>query len=595
MYYTFNIKHFGGIFLHIRTFGWIQNPSSFENLKTVVRIFDNTSNHYKELKNNLVQQRIIYFDDIKNNLQSKLDRNESTFSFGELVGSSRDKNQNTTNIRKEAEANSLIQISLLPQNHYTTGKNFTGYWTCDGFLRWAVSLNFVSFNRNTDELTITDLGKTFSQTKDNSTKEKEILKNALLSYPPATQVLKILVNNPDGCTKFKVGHSLGFRGESGFTSYDESLMIDWLKSEESDEERRKIRTDREGTSDKYARMICGWLSNLGMVQKVKNYDSSNGKKITSFQKYKITAKGLHAYRQSQGSSKNPKLPKFIMWEFLATKGSNRDYLRSRRAYIIKFLQTSKSFKNLLNHLKSLGFNDEKELIKQDILELNYFGINIELNDDKVVLKDIIQDFDIPNLNITDILVDKEREMRKAKFLKETVLDSKFISLLDLAADATKSRDFEIVTAELFKEAYNLNSVLLGGSNKPDGLVFTDDFGILLDTKAYKNGFSIYAKDRDQMIRYVDDNNKRDKIRNPNEWWKSFSPLIPNDKFYYLWVSNFFKGQFKNQIEYVNRETNTYGAVLNVEQLLYGADAVIKGIINPNKLHEYFSNDEIKFK
>lgn len=98
-----------------------------------------------------------------------------------------------------------------------------------------------------------------------------------------------------------------------------------------------------------------------------------------------------------------------------------------------------------------------------------------------------------------------------------------------------------------------------------------------------------------MIRYVDDNNKRDKIRNPNEWWKSFSPLIPNDKFYYLWVSNFFKGQFKNQIEYVNRETNTYGAVLNVEQLLYGADAVIKGIINPNKLHEYFSNDEIKFK
>ncbi|MFL2137147.1 restriction endonuclease FokI recognition domain-containing protein [Ruoffia sp. FAM 24228] len=47
--------------LSIRTFGWVQNPSSFSNLKKTVQIFDNKSEHYLELKNKLVDE-VIFFD-----------------------------------------------------------------------------------------------------------------------------------------------------------------------------------------------------------------------------------------------------------------------------------------------------------------------------------------------------------------------------------------------------------------------------------------------------------------------------------------------------------------------------------------------------
>ncbi len=33
-----------------RTLGWIQNPSSFENLKNVVSVFDKNTELYKERK-----------------------------------------------------------------------------------------------------------------------------------------------------------------------------------------------------------------------------------------------------------------------------------------------------------------------------------------------------------------------------------------------------------------------------------------------------------------------------------------------------------------------------------------------------------------
>src|SRR5699024_127389 len=130
-----------------------------------------------------------------------------------------------------------------------------------------------------------------------------------------------------------------------------------------------------------------------------------------------------------------------------------------------------------------------EIIKNDIEGLNTFGLRIEHDDQTIELKDVIHDFSIPNLNVTTILKDEESEKRKAYFMRHTNLAPKYIELLDIAFDGSRNRDFEMVTAELFRKVYKLDSLLLGGGRKPDGLVFTNKFGMIIDTKAYGEGYS----------------------------------------------------------------------------------------------------------
>ncbi|MGG6798194.1 UNVERIFIED_CONTAM: restriction endonuclease [Streptococcus canis] len=574
-----------------RTYGWVQNPSSFSSLKKVVQIFDNQSAHYNLLKESLLDT--IYFEELRNSFYEKFLKGVESFSYIELVGTSKNKEGKSPKKRADAVADSLIQISIIPQQVKNTGRTWTDNWTADGFLRWAVSLNFVEVDRETDIFSITPKGLLFSRTSDNSDEELVVLKAALLSYPPATQILSLLADNGEYCTKYYLGEKLGFRGEKGFTSYNEDIMFDWLGSA-TKTEKKTIKSDIEGTSDKYARGICNWLKNIGLVdsQTVKR-SFENGEK-DGFQGYKINARGLHTLKQSQGSSKNARIEKYVMWEFFATHGENREYIRTRRAYIVKFLQETQSFSVLLEKLKSKGFYDDKEIIESDIEGLNYFGLRIDISANKVVLKDKVNDFSIPELELTKELKDEQSEKRKAKFLKETDLPMKYIELLDIAYDGKRNRDFEIVTMELFRKVYKLHSKLLGGGRKPDGLLYQDDFGVIVDTKAYGEGYSKSINQADEMIRYIEDNKRRDKNRNPIKWWEHFPSDIPQDKFYFMWVSSKFVGKFQEQLDYTANETNTKGAALNVEQLLLGADLVSKGELNTDTLPSYFKNTEIEF-
>lgn len=577
--------------MNTRTYGWIQNPSSFSSLKKVVQIFDNQSTHYNLLKESLLDT--IYFEELRNSFHEKFQKGVELFSYIELVGTSRNKEGKSPKKRAEAVADSLIQISITPQQARNTGRTWTDNWTADGFLRWAVSLNFVEVNRKTDIFSITPRGLLFSRASDNSDEELALLKTALLSYPPATQILSLLADDGGYCTKFYLGEKLGFRGEKGFTSYNEDLMFDWLGSA-TRTEKKSIKSDIEGTSDKYARGICNWLKNVGLVdsQTVKR-KFDNGEE-DGFPGYKINARGKHALEQSQGSSKNTKIEKYVMWEFFATHGENREYIRTRRAYIVKFLQETQSFSVLLKKMKAKGFYDEKEVIESDIKGLNYFGLRIDRSANKVILKDKVNNFSIPELELTKELKNEQSEKRKAKFLKETDLPMKYIELLDIAYDGSRNRDFEIVTMELFRELYNLQSKLLGGGRKPDGLLYRDDFGVIVDTKAYGNGYSKSISQADEMIRYIEDNKRRDENRNPIKWWEYFPSDIPQDKFYFMWVSSKFIGKFQEQLDYTAHETNTKGAALNVEQLLFGADLISKGKLNMDVLPSYFQNTEIEF-
>ena len=579
--------------METRTFGWIQNPSDLNKLKLTVNTFDCDSEHYQKLLNVIIDKEIIYFPDIAAKLKSKLREKADSFTYEELVGGTKDKYGRNTSVRADQQADSLLKITILPQSAETKGRHFTDNWTADGFLRWAVTWGFVEHNRDKDTFRLTPLGKAYSITSNGSPEEYDILINAILAYPPAIQVLSLLSKAKRGCTKFYLGNQLGFRGEKGFTSYNEELMIEWFLQTTDSEERKKIKQDIEGTSDQYARMIAGWLVKLGLVQQSQNPIQVNGISLTGFPLYKITAKGEHALRQSRGSSKNQKIPQYIMWEFLAAgANANRDYLRSRRAHIIQSAKKPIKIKSLSNHLDSLGYETSEAVINEDIQKLEYFGINFNKSQDSIHINNKILHFDIPDLDITD----EERGTHNNKFknyLREnSELSFKFIELIDIAHDGNRNRDMEIITAELLKEIYGLNVKLLGGGRKPDILAYTDDIGIIIDTKAYKDGYGKQINQADEMIRYIEDNQRRDLIRNPNGWWRYFPKSISKEKIYFMWISSYFKNNFYEQVQYTAQETKSIGAALNVRQLLLCADAIQKEALSLDTFLGAFRNEEI---
>lgn len=585
--------------MHIRTYGWVQNPSDFSKLKLVVQIFDNKSKHYQQLKNNLIP-KYIPFEDIKNNLLDKLNYGTEEFTYSELVGSSKDikgrsigsKRSDGSKIkRSDAVADSLIQVTIKPQSADTKGKFWTDNWTSDGYLRWALSLNFLKHNRDNDICSITELGKQFSESAENSDIERLLIQNALLAYPPATQVLNILYTAEKPLTKFFIGNRLGFLGEKGFTSYDESLMLEWFEKG-SKSEQNDIKQNIEGTSDKYARMICTWLEKIGLVRKHTTKVQTNCGIRSGFQTYSITGKGKHSFKQSQGSSKNSRIKKYLTWEFLAVDGKNKNYIRSRRGYILKILHETNSFEKLVEQLNKLGFNDDPQIIKNDINGLNTFGIRIKTTGNTVKLIDLISDFSIPPLNLTKELKDSVLENKKLEYQQLTNLPLKYIELIEIAYDGKRNRDFEVLTADLFKNIYGFNSVLLGGGRKPDGLIFTDKFGVIIDTKSYGNGYGKSISQEDEMVRYIEDNQFRDEKRNSITWWDNFDASIPPSNFYFMWISSKFTNNFQEQLDSTSHRTKTSGAGLNVEQLLIGAAKVSTGSLDISTLPDYIKNTEI---
>jgi hypothetical protein len=580
-----------------RVFGWVQNPSSFKSLQHVVQIFDAESTQYADLRDRLVSA-YIPIKSIKDSLQSKLNQGKTTFSYLELVGRKIDATGNTKIDRSDAVGNSLIQITIPSQSAATREKYWTDDWTSDGFLRWAVSLNFVSYSRETDQCSITPKGLKFSREK---TEEgiKEILIEAFLRYPPACRVLSVLNSNDHPLNKFEIGHNLGFSGESGFTSYSSTIMTELLKQEGDREKIKKIRNVIEGTADKYARMISGWLSKVGLVDIISRTSVENEHlgKITGFQEYRITAQGVHRFMQAQGSSKNKKLPKFVMWEFFSTTGTDRAYVRTRRASILNLLMrsSSKTWNSLLADLKQSGFDDQPAIIKNDIEGLKNSGIRIDTEGDKVKLRDSIESFDIPQEHQRGRKpIDIERSAEKAEFLERTNLPVRFLELLSIAYNGKQNQAFEIITAELFHDVYGLGALHLGGSKKPDALVFSNNFGIIVDTKAYSQGYSKSISQEDEMVRYIEDNQQRSSSRNPNEWWLSFPPEISGDAFYFLWISSYFTGRFDDQLEETYHRTGVKGGALNVRELLEGAHLIQEKQMNPSDLPQYMNNGQIQF-
>lgn len=557
-----------------RAFGWVQDPSNLRSLCDVVAIFDINSQKHKDLIDNIIP-KLVEERDGRNDFIKTLRDRPLKIKYAQLVGTS-------FKPRSMSRCNGIVQAAVKGQ-----GRDFIGDWPADNFVRWAHCFGFIKYDYTDDTFEITANGLALSRARETgvilSKKEQELLVDAVLAYPPAIRILNLLFKAEDAhLTKFEIGQQLGFIGEDGFTSMPQKIFIRSLANAET-KERKKMKADWEGSSDKYARMIASWLEKLGLVEKIPKEVavSMGGKEFKEKigQAYIITAKGITALRKANGKSKHKRIAKNVFWEMLSTKGADREYLRTRRAFILKYLSENKHYVSvsvIINYLKTVNLNENEDTIADDITGLQNIGINILTKDNKFLFDDKINDFIIPlpqSLTRSDLA--ETKEIIRTKMLN---LSHEYLALIDLAYDSKQNRLFEMKTLDLLTEECDYQGLHLGGSRKPDGIIYTNandcKYGVIIDTKAYSKGYNLPISQADEMERYIGENQTRNEKINSNKWWENFADDIT--EFYFMFISGHFVGSFKSQIERISRNKGINGTALNVANLLLCAEAYKAG-------------------
>ncbi|WP_432650281.1 restriction endonuclease FokI C-terminal domain-containing protein [Huintestinicola sp.] len=570
-----------------RTFGWVQEAYTIANLKNVVRVFVPDSAINKLLKTDKIP-RLITDEYHKDEMIKHLNSPKMNILYTLLKGKGTPKGYTRTN----APCSGIIQAVLPGQR-----KEYQSDWPADSFLRWAVSIGFLDYDREMDSCSISELGYKYAVSEDDSKEEKEILTEAFLSYPPVCRILSLLESG-NSMTKFEIGCQLGFVGEAGFTSIPQNLILQGLSASTTSEERNKLLSDTEGTSDKYVRTICAWLKSIKWVMQVPKSVTADLGYMTHTdtipQSYQITLEGKKILKYATGSSKFKRIDKRVMWDMLATKPSDRNYLRNRRTYLIKYLSTTyRSLDEIIAHLQTKGMAEDAGTISDDIQGLINIGINVNKSGDKFKIMDSIIGLEIPDSVKSAGAVKSDLSLLKDDIRKKlSHINHKYLVLIDLGFDGQADREYELQTADLLTGELDFKGSRLGDTRKPDVCVYHDKNGFIIDNKAYGKGYSLPIKQADEMFRYIEENQKRDKALNPNEWWTVFDGVV--SKFNFAFVSGEFTGGFKDRIENISRRSGVNGAAINSVNLLLLAEEIKSGRLSYANAFDMFEcNDEIK--
>ena len=591
-----------------RTFGWIQNPGDLRKLKKVVGVFQANSLTYKWLITErlplLMKYNLINPDDYRI-FQAELSKFEIEISYSLLKGKG-----SGSSGRKNALCSGIIQAVIDAQTSrtyidssgvsVTMKKPYTDDWSADGYLRWAISCGLLEYDNSNDTCKISSLGQKLASSADESIEEYESFSTALLLYPPVIRILSLLKEESEQ-TKFELGSQLGFIGELGFTSIPQEIFLyDFCNATPA--EKKEIRSNFEGDSDKYARGITSWLIQMNWVTSCRKTISATyeGKIYSAdLQVYSLTRAGEKALLQAHGNSSNPRLPRIVMFEMLASnKTPNAEFLRLQRALLLKSIANSwKTPEQIQKALQEETLDLSVSAITDHISGLIAIGLNISERQGKYKMLDKIIHLKIPEQ--TAYSSDSVNELKETVRSKLKAIDHKYLILIDLAyndASATRkksnaAREFEIQTAELFTKELHFEGLRLGDANRPDVIIFYDDNGTIIDNKSYRDGFTLDKHNADEMSRYINENRQRISGVPTNEWWKNFPEKIEN--FTFLFVSSFFKGRLYDQLSYISKtQGNLKGAAINVENLLYLAEILKTGkLLYPN-FFDLFHNQEI---
>lgn len=587
-----------------RTFGWIQNPGNPENLRRTVGTIYYGSDVYNELINERIPllkkynlwfdlKKVKYFENALINLKED---NEVPYSI--LKGTS---GRKSTEDRSKAKCDGIVQAIINGQKSKTykdengisctMKKPYTDDWSADGFMRWAITLHFWIYNQNNDTVSITEIGKKFVDAETQEEK-MEIFGNALLCYPPVARVLKLL-KDTGKMTKFEIGKELGFIGEDGFTSLPQDPYICEMFSETDINEKKKWRSNYEGSSDKYARMICAWLTKAGyVVSHSEKHYAIDGIANTNLETYSITAIGIQKLKLVTGKSSTGTIEMLVPYEMLATKAPDKDYLRYIRAKLIKYLNKPqyRTLENIKQYFEDMKFNLSTKYIELQLEGLERIGIQVEKNLKGIRILGKIAGLDIP---------EKSPETEEITKIKQRIIDNTcyinevYYILVDYAYNTSKEAapKFEEETHNLFVTELGFKGTHLGGSSKPDNIISENETGIVIDNKAYSKGFRLSVSMKDEMVRYLTELINKSASINPNQWWTKFDSQVKNYKF--LFISSLFNGDIKGNTNKVSARTSINGGAINIENLLYLADNIKGGKISRTEaLNLFDANDEI---
>lgn len=586
-----------------RTFGWVQNPGELWKLQKLVLCLCKDTDEQKWL----IEERFPLL--LRNDLMTSDDEARFVSQLEAGVYDYKDlKGKGTSSKRSDATCTGIIQaiidaqktVDLIGEDGNTVSikKPYTDDWTAEGYLRWAVITGFIQYDEANDSCVPTVTARAL----EGQPVDCAVMQEAMLAYPPANRIL-FLLSDQKPHTKFEMGNKLGFIGERGFSSIEQAMFVaTW--SEAPQKEKSDIRSNMEGDSDKYARMIAGWLSKLGWVtttRKMLNEVYLGKAYSMEYTAYQITIQGVNALKRSHSYSSKAGIDKRVMFQMLASrKVTAPDYLRLRRATLLDALgKGDKSIAQLLRRLEDDKIEANDATVKDDIRGLVNVGLEIKAKaNGKYHLADTIVGLQIPA--DIDVLPDDAAEVKNEVSEKIGYIDHQYLVLVDLAYSAAPSRgkknadarEFEIKTADLLTKELDFKGMRLGDSAKPDVIVSYGRNGIIIDNKSYQDGFSVDKGCADEMGRYIDQNAQRQPGLPPNEWWKNFDNEAEN--FYFMFITSYLKGNFVSNLNELSRlHGGTMGAAIGVKNFLYAADRLKCAQMQYDEFFGLFDNDEIE--
>lgn len=568
-----------------RTFGWVQEAYTITSLKDCVSVFVRGS----EIHDLLVEDKIPRLVAVRHGrdefLRELTEGDEIVIPYGHLKG----KGNVEGSTRATAPCTGIFQAALKGQR-----KEYQSDWPADSYARWAVSVGFLNYDRATDSCSITELGEEFVLTETGSDEENEILIKAFGKNPPIVRVMDLLATK-GRLTKFEIGQKLGFKSEAGFTSIPQKFLLQMVHDEP--ENRNKFLSDTEGTSDKYARTICGWLIKAGWVVQIPKEvtEELNGNVYTETlsQAYEITAKGLTALRKMRGESRHARVPYKVFWEMLSSKPADRSYIRNRRAEIINYIKTGyRSVDEIYSMLQRKGYEESREIVEEDLKGLSNIGMHVLSNRNTYRIADYVEGLVIPAEAVgaatsdTSVIKNSLRE-------RLSCVNHDYLVLIDLAYDGNSNRDFEFKTAEFLTDELGFEGARLGDTRKPDVCVYEGRNGLIIDNKAYSRGYSLSMHQADEMIRYIEENKARDRNLNPNMWWEIFPATVSD--YGYSFVSSEFVGGFQDRLDYINSRTRYDGSCVSAMNMLLLGEKVLNGDIDRSGFFSSLKcNTELRF-
>ena len=562
---------------------WVQNCHSFSNLRKVIEIFVPGSNNHSYLSLTKIP-KIVSDISVQNELLLFLN-NPSNIPLYVLKGTS-------FTPRSSAQCNGLVQAAIDGQRRL-----FVDDWTAINFIKWAVICNFLDYDEDKQLFNITQLGRNLVATEIDSSEEKEFFKKGLSTYPPIFRILSLLDKNlTTPLTKFDLGKNLGFTNEVGFTSYPFEILIQSFDGL-SKKERNKLKTDCEGTSDKYARGICSWLLELQLI--IKKTILIKNVKIDG---YSIHANGKKFLNQIIGNSSNKKITKNLSLTMLGggvkgDKDKNTDYIRNRRGNllnnVLSTMNSPLSIQEICKNLTNYGINENETVILNDLKGLINIGINIQEVNDKYYFND---DIILPSILNRQVVKHKDIIQDRHDKILSLVSDpiKKFSQLILLAHEGKNNKLFESKVMDLLLKTAQFEGKYLGGASRPDGIIIfpyqnnqgeVKRLGVLLDQKAYENGYNVPIGQSDAMSRYIEEYQRKDPLLNKNLWWQEFKC----DEIAFCFISGEFNGSFNNKIQRISHGRGVNGAVITIDNLLLLCDKKINNHLSATEMALLFQS------